>query len=491
MSSFREEFAGNLKRRLVKPSLLGYTPYEVQERFHSDTSVGRLLLGGNRAGKTVSGATEACFWLTGNHPYRRIPEPPVFGRGVSVDIEQGLKKIMLPELDRWLPRSALTGGSWEQSYDKQSRVLTLENGSKMDFLTGEMDTEKHAGTSRNFCWIDEEPPESIFNENMLRLVDVQGNWWLTMTPVLGMTWVHRRIYEPFVEGRLSDYDAAVFQAPSEDNPFLPAGALDTMLAGMSSEEREARKYGKFVAASGLVYPSFNPALHVIDRIEPSGVVHQIITGMDHGLRNPTAWLWAYVDNEGRIIVFHEYYEAERTITEHASEINFWERTRGIQFKVGYRVGDPSIAQRNAVNGESVQSEYSRDDVFIGLGNNDVPYGLNRVRRLLDTRGLLITNDCTHLIRELHTYRWSQFASMKAREAKQPKEAPEKRNDHAVDALRYLVCSRPENEWIGGTDIPHSQPRTPAHTVPRDTAYTERDFLGDDNDKFHPVLGDDW
>jgi hypothetical protein len=263
-----------------------------------------------------------------------------------------------------------------------------------------------------------------------------------------------------------------------------------MLAGMSSEEREARKYGKFVAASGLVYPSFNPAIHCISPIEPGAVVHQIITGMDHGLRNPTAWLWAYVDNEGRIIVFHEYYEPERTITEHASEINFWERTRNIQFKVGYRVGDPSIAQRNAVNGESVQSEYSRDDVFIGLGNNDLPYGLNRVRRLLDTRGLLITNDCVHLIRELHTYRWSQFNSMKAREAKQPREMPEKKNDHAVDALRYLVCSRPENEW-GGQDIPHFAPRTPSHTVPRDDGYTEHEFLGDVDERYHPVLGDDW
>jgi phage terminase large subunit-like protein len=488
--TLRDEFVGSLRRRTERPSLLGYTPYEIQEAFHGSSKIGRLLLGGNRAGKTVSGATESAFWLTGTHPFRSTPEPPVWGRGVSVDIEQGLKKIMLPELARWLPASSLVSGSWEQSYDKQARVLTLANGSRMDFLTGEMDTEKHAGTSRNFCWIDEEPPETIFNENMLRLVDVQGNWWMTMTPVLGMTWVYRRIYEPFIEGNESEYDVDVFQAPSENNPFLPPGALDAMLAGMSSEERQARKYGKFVAASGLVYPSFNPAIHVIDSIQPASVVHPILTGMDHGLRNPTAWLWAYVDNEGRIIVFHEYYEAERTITEHASEINFWERTRNIQFKINYRVGDPSITQRNAINGESVQSEYSRDDVFIGLGNNDIPYGLNRVRRLLDTRGLLITNDCTHLIRELHTYRWSQFASMKAREAKQPREIPEKKNDHAVDALRYLVCSRPENEW-GGSDVPHTGPRTAAHTVPRDDDYTEREFLGSADDRFHPVLGDDW
>jgi len=79
--------------------------------------------------------------------------------------------------------------------------------------------------------------------------------------------------------------------------------------------------------------------------------------------------------------------------------------------------------------------------------------------------------------------------MKAREAKQPREQPEKKNDHAVDALRYLVCTRPENEW-NPTGEP-VVPRVPAHTVPRDSDYSERVFVGDPNDEYHPVLGDDW
>ena len=409
-----------------------------------------------------------------------------------MDIEQGLKKIMLPELSRWIPKSSLVAGSWEDSYDKQSRVLTLSNGSRMDFLTGEMDAEKHAGTSRNFCWIDEETPEHIFNENMLRLVDVVGHWWLTMTPVLGMTWVYRRYYEPYAEGVVTDetQNLAVFQAPTDDNPYLPEGALETMLAGMSSEEKEARRYGKFMAASGLIYPAFNPALHVIDPIDPVDIVHPVVTGMDHGLRNPTAWLWAYVDGEGRIVVFHEYYAAERTITQHSVEINIYERAYGIRPRISYRVGDPAIKQRNALDGESVLSEYSRDDIFIGLGNNDVGYGLNRVRRLFETGGLLITRDCPHLIRELHSYRWAQFSSMKAREAKQARDMPDKRNDHCVDALRYLVCSRPEGEFMGTSNDAFHRPVTPSHTVPREEDYTVREFIRDD-EQYHPVLGDDW
>ena len=55
---------------------------------------------------------------------------------------------MLPEMKRWLPEKYLINGSWEDSYSNQSRVLKLTNGSQMDFLTNEQDTEKHACAGR-------------------------------------------------------------------------------------------------------------------------------------------------------------------------------------------------------------------------------------------------------------------------------------------------------------------------------------------------------
>jgi hypothetical protein len=79
--------------------------------------------------------------------------------------------------------------------------------------------------------------------------------------------------------------------------------------------------------------------------------------------------------------------------------------------------------------------------------------------------------------------------MKAREAKQAREAPEKKNDHAVDALRYLVCSRPENEWAS-SDVPHSEPRTTSHTVPRNEDYSYAEEFDRGDKLYHPVLGEE-
>src|SRR6478735_1737192 len=110
------ELRSRLKEAATRPNVYGYKPYPgVQTDFHKAQERGRLFLAGNRSGKTVAGAVEAVWYLTGTHPFRRTPEPPVYGRGTAVDIEQGLNKIMLPEIKRWLPQKYLINSSWEDS----------------------------------------------------------------------------------------------------------------------------------------------------------------------------------------------------------------------------------------------------------------------------------------------------------------------------------------------------------------------------------------
>ena len=79
-----------------------------------------------------------------------------------------------------------------------------------------------------------------------------------------------------------------------------------------------------------------------------------------------------------------------------------------------------------------------------LGNNDVDAGINRVASLMagENPRLFIDPSCKNLIREIKSYRWDEWANRKQNTKKQLKAAPKKKDDHAVDALRYLVMSRP-------------------------------------------------
>ena len=114
----------------------------------------------------------------------------------------------------------------------------------------------------------------------------------------------------------------------------------------------------------------------------------------------------------------------------------------LQIEAEYIVGDPSIRNTDPISGHSIQSEYAQHGVSIALGNNDVEAGINLVVQMLNNGRLFITRNCVNLIREFHKYRWQVWASTKAKDDRNAKEQPHKKDDHALDALRYGVASRP-------------------------------------------------
>lgn len=452
-----------MKVASVRPSINGYVPHAKQLIFHQSTARGKLFIGGNRSGKTVGGAAEAVMRLTGKHRFRdNLPPPPVRGRAIGVDFTDGIEKIMKPEIARWLPPSELINGSWEDSYDKQLRTLTLDNGSFIEFMSYEQLLEKFAGTSRHFIWMDEEPPEDIFIENKTRLIDTAGDWWITMTPVEGMTWVHDSLYEPGIKG--TDPNILVVQVDMTENPALNMGEVEQFLSSLSEDDRKARKEGKFVELGGLVYKNFSDR-HILDPFMPPLEWLHIGT-MDHGFTNPTCWLWMAIDSEGRVFVYDEYYESGHVVSEVASAVHL--RNVDHARVPDYYVGDPSIRNIDPITGTSILLEYTELGIPIILGNNDQKAGLNRVQSMLGKtittpegkvipdpnkpQKLYISKKCPNLIWEMKRLRWATWATRKMRADKNKKEEQHKKNDHACDALRYGICSRPEVDTGNSSDL---------------------------------------
>jgi hypothetical protein len=183
----------------------------------------------------------------------------------------------------------------------------------------------------------------------------------------------------------------------------------------------------------------------------------IAAAMDHGYNNPTCWLWAAVDRDGRIIVFDEHYRSGMIVREHAKVVHarneFWGRVPS------YYVGDPSIRNTDPITGTSIHIEYAESGVPIVLGVNDQKAGINRVARYLtginNIPKLYICSNCENTVRELGRLRWASWANKKDEKKKNKKEEQHKKDDHAADTVRYLVASRPENN-DDGTQVP-SQP----------------------------------
>ena len=296
-----------------QPNLYDYVPSSKQKLFHEDANPDRLYIGGNRSGKSLGSTIEAIWWLTHTHPHRQTPEGPVRGRVVAVDFLNGVDKIILPLYKQWLPKTYLINGSWEQSYSRERHVLTLNNGSFVEFMSQDQDLDKFAGSSRHFVHFDEECPQTVFRECLARLVDTDGVWWMSQTPVQGMEWIYDDIYIPAKKGEKA---IGIVEAEMADNPTLSREAIDKFLDMLPEEERAIRSKGQYVHLGGSVFPDFTPQTHTIEKgVFTPTPEHRIIRTMDSGYTNPTVWLWLAVDEQNNVTVFKENYKAKLTVEE--------------------------------------------------------------------------------------------------------------------------------------------------------------------------------
>lgn len=441
--SLSQMFSEGMKVASERSNLWGYKPHSKQILFHKSKAKERLYVGGNRSGKTVGACVEDIYRLRGESPFQRVKPGPVAGRIVGVDFDNGVEKILKPMIQRWIPPSLLINGSWEDSYDKGLRILNCANGSTLEFMSYIQDIPKFAGTSRDFIHCDEEPPEGIYNECKLRTLDVGGVMYISMTPLDGMDWSYDRLYVPGTTG--TNPRVEVIEVSVTDNPYVPTEEIDEFLAGFDDNEKQMRREGKFVHIGGMAFKKFGSHNIIpMDKVRIRDIRDwRWISSMDHGFNNPTAWLWHAISEDGRIITFHEQYQREWVVKQHADAIKKAEEEFGRS--PDFRVGDPAIAQRNGETGHSIQTAYTNQGIYIALANNDVRSSVDRINDYIDPRRTkwFITDNCVNLINELKRARWKVADSAKVRAKQSPLEELVKKDDHAVDSARYLFSFMPD------------------------------------------------
>ncbi|MEG1706872.1 MAG: hypothetical protein RR291_05200, partial [Clostridia bacterium] len=97
----------------------------------------------------------------------------------------------------------------------------------------------------------------------------------------------------------------------------------------------------------------------------------------------------------------------------------------------------SAAGQHTLNGtRSVAELFIEQGINVDTRvNKDLFSGINRVKAYLKpvtgATKLYIFKNCVNLIREIKSYYWGN------------NDSPKKYDDHALDELRYFICSRPE------------------------------------------------
>ena len=440
---------GELKRRKnlkISSYNTGKIVHKKQLLFHKCQKRNRWVFGGNRTGKTECGAVETLWLARGIHPYRKN-KPNVCGWVVSlsakVQKEVAQEKI-LSYLDKsWVQDIVMKQGKKDAPEYGVIDTIIIKNVigsfSKISFKTCEEGRDKFQGASLDFVWFDEEPPHDIYNECKMRVLDKQGDIFGTMTPLLGLTFVYDEIYL----NSSGDDEVWCEFFSWEDNPFLSEEETQRLSSSLSQSELEARKYGRFLdIASSQVYTEFDENVNVIDPFNVPKEWYSAIS-IDPGLHNPLSCHFYAVDYDGNVYVIAEHYASNQTVTWHAEKIKAI--CQNLNWPVGYS-GNYEALIDSAATQRTLASEKNVVELFFDNGisvnpnvNKDLFVGISKVKSYLkDANGtphLFIFKNCVNLIREIKGYFWGN------------NDAPIKRDDPALDELRYFIMSRFDNPKI--------------------------------------------
>ncbi len=439
------------ERRKRNSPIMFYKPYESRHKkgyfpqleFHKSNAQIRLLLGGNRSGKTFSGAAELVMAALGIHPFINFPVPGeywIVSLTNQMSIEVAEDKIR-----------QLIGVGNIRRWDRQYRVMYLVNGTKIGFKSCEQDINTFGGTAKDGIWFDEEPPGEhgfqIYKECRMRTIDRDGKIWFTMTPVQGISWTADEIYEPSVAGN-NNYKC--IELSTYDNPHLSEAVIKEIEKDCTDEERDMRFFGKYVQFSGLVYKEFDRNLHVVKPF-PIPEHWKKYRSIDHGMNNPTACVYMAVNEKEEYFVYDEYYQTDKTVKDNAEAIRLI--TGGD--KIEWTTIDPSTDNRDPITNTSVREEYRRHGIITKAFRSEKMSGINRIKQLLkpdEATGrpkIFIFDTCYNGLKEIQRYRW---ASHRSSQDVNRREEPQKVMDHWLDAFRYLIMSRPRYKTNSDMDL---------------------------------------
>ncbi len=424
-----------------------------QMEFHRMKKRNKWAFGGNRSGKTECGAVEAVYLATGTHPYI-TNRPDVEGWVVSLSYEVQ-RDVAQKKLLKYLSPSDIVDvvmekGSKGSPENGVIDFLVVKNSfggtSRIYFKSCDQGREKFQGASLDFVWFDEEPPRDIYEECKMRLLDKRGYLFGTMTPLKGLTFVYDEIYL----NKSADPEIGYVEMSWRDNPYLDGAEVERMLSTMDEETLSTRCFGKFKADGALVYPEFEEGVHVIDPF-PVPTEWQDKLSIDPGLRNPLSCHFYAVDYDGNVYVVGEHYDKEKDIAYHAEAIRRladelgWHRDEDGRL---FALIDSASSQRTLAATKSVAELFFEKDIAVDTRvDKDVFSGIMRVRDYLRARPprLFIFRNCPNMIREIKGYRYGGGDS------------PIKRDDHAMDELRYYIASRPTPP-----DVPRSHTLLETH-----------------------------
>lgn len=418
-----------------------------------------LEAAGNRFGKTVGNVVWAIIQHTPLellperlHEFKRprphhVQDLPVTGR-YTAPSETALRNIVWPEVQRWVPKEILRGGSWDKAFTTRPAVLNFADGGRLEFFTNEQDAAVRVGTSLDYAIFDEPVTEAVWKEDWIRLGDRRGQARFGLTPVNmkggGIGWLYRDIYKRGVKGEPypgTNLVPVVLRGTIHDNPTMTADDIAEALAIYPEDERNARETGEFVAFSGIIYPNFKSFLVPARKIEPK-VIQKLdtIVGIDPSYTN-CAIVWVAFNDANHGLIYHEELVQRTNPNKIRQAIMKGNSAWGLKQHPLYVMDPYAGAQHSMLGATTIKEELKQLGIYTQtpkvLDNDAIRYGgIANVWRRMQAKPphFAVSSACARTIEEAEEYRTEERDDGVFEVVKE--------HDHFMDAMRYAFTWRP-------------------------------------------------
>jgi PBSX family phage terminase large subunit len=376
-----------------------------------------LAHGSVRTGKTV-GTTFAFM-----HKVDRCPDSKIYIVGHTFDTAyRNVVRLLMESTELAIFRPFCTWSGKKLLYkDKVISVL----GAKDEGAIGNFQ-----GLTMSLCYCDEMTlyPESIVDMIDTRLSEPWSQGFAAMNPSHPNHKIKKWI--DMAEEGNKDYYSLHFTL--EDNPYLEQSYKDRLKNSLSGIFYKRNYLGLWCLAEGSIFDFFDPKIHVVPK--PPAAAEYWIAAIDYGAVNPFACLLigvstgCYTQTSKKLWVEKEYYwdpakrERQKTNSEFADDVQVFLQ----DYNVKQLYIDPSAA--------AFKTELRRRGLHPVDANNEVLDGITMMTTEMKRGTLSICSECTNTIREVESYVWDSKAAEKGWDE------PLKKNDHAVDALRYAIAT---------------------------------------------------
>lgn len=402
-----------------------YVPTKMQRELHQDGTRFKVVVVGRRSGKSTYALNEAiatCLEKDNQLVWIVVPTfqqaKDIYWRGS--DISRYLMKGMYKKKNDSDLMVEFNNGSI--MYLKSAERPDSLKGSGLDLLIWD-----EVAMTRNARYVWEEVLQPTLSDKHGRAVFIS-------TPK-GYNYFYE-LYMRGVEGKDPEWKSWKIATKDSYAPWTMTKQGQQELEKLKqrmTEDAYAQEYeADFTRRTGLIFPEFDRGIHVRDFEVVSK--YPLEMGQDFGYTHPTAMIYSYFDNDDVWYIFDEYYEVGKTIFEHSGGILAKRRQYANTQKAIY--GDSEDPQSIG--------EYANFGVFITpvikrRGKDDsVLVGIDRIRERLKVDPvtkkpkMFIHPNCRNLIREIENYAWKEFKE------EGDNEIPLKLDDHAIDAMRYII-----------------------------------------------------